>query len=76
MEPITKKIISKGTVRYIIGEPKNENKQIAVCPRCGAKIHCGGTVVTTLLHIQWVIASQRLRLNVIDFDVVTENVIT
>ena len=37
-----KKIIKEGTVRYIIGELKNESKQITVCPCCGAKINCGG----------------------------------
>ena len=46
-----KKIIKEGTVRYIIGELKSTTKQIEICPCCGAKIHCGGTVVTTLLHI-------------------------
>lgn len=46
-----KKIIKEGNVRYIISELKNENKQIEICSCCGAKIHCGGTVVTTLLHI-------------------------
>ena len=51
MELTTKKIIKTGITRYIVGELKNETKQIEVCSCFGAKIHSGGSVVTTLQHI-------------------------